>query len=72
MSSGEYFSARGLLRIDAVLSHISTICRKFTVFDHTAVVLLEKIMIYASFAAPVYGYIDADHTTAEAEIPNKI
>ncbi len=72
MSLGEYFSARGIIQIDAVLSHISTICRKLTVFDHTAVVLLEKIMIYASFAAPVYGYIDADHTTAEAEIPNKI
>jgi len=72
MSLGEYFSAKGLIRIDAVLSHISTISRKLTVFDHTAVVLLEKIMIYASFAAPVYGSTDADHTTTEAEIPNKI
>jgi len=72
MSLGEYFSARGLIRIDAVLSHISTICRMLTVFDHTAVVVLEKIMIYAIFAAPAYGSIEADHTSAEAQIPNKI
>jgi hypothetical protein len=72
MSLGEYFSVRGIIRIDAVLSHISTICRKLTVFDHTAVVALEKIMIYASFAAPAYGFIDVDHTSAEAQIPNKI
>jgi hypothetical protein len=71
MSLREYFRP-GQIPIDAVLSYISTICRKLTVFDHTAVVVLEKIMIYASFAAPVNGYIDADHTTAEAEIPNKI
>jgi hypothetical protein len=72
MSLREYFSARGIIRIDAVLSHISTICRKLTVFDHTAVIVLEKIMIYASFAAPVYGYTDADHTSAEVQILNKI
>ena len=55
---GEYFSAMSLIPIDVVLSHISTICRKLTVFDHTAVVVLEKIMVNASFAAPVYGSTD--------------
>jgi hypothetical protein len=58
MSLGEYFSVRCLTPGDAVLSHISAICRKLTVFDHTAVVVLEKIMVYASFAAPVYGSTD--------------
>ena len=58
MSLGEYFSPRCLIPIDAVLSHTSAICRKLTVFDHTAVVVLEKIMVYASFAAPVYGSTD--------------
>ena len=72
MSLGEYFSARGIIRIDAVLSHISTICRKLTVFDDTGVVVLAKIMIYASLAAPAYGSIDADYTSAEAQITNKI
>jgi len=70
MSLGEYFSGRGRTPIDAVLSHVSTICRKLTVFDHTAVVGLEKIMVYASFAAPVYGF--TDYITAQAETPNKI
>jgi hypothetical protein len=70
MSLREYFSARGIIRIDALLSHISTICRKLTVFDHTAVVVLEKIMVYASFVAPVYGSTDC--IAAEAETPNKI
>ena len=46
MSLGEYFSPRCLIPIDAVLSHTSAICRKLTVFDHTAVVVLEKIMGY--------------------------
>jgi hypothetical protein len=66
MSLGEYFSTRGIIPIDDVLNHISTICRKLTLFDHTAVVLLEKIMVYASFAAPVYGsnhYITAEDKT---------
>jgi hypothetical protein len=58
MSLGEYFSARGIILIDAVLNHISTICRKLTIFDHTAVAVLEKIMVNASFAAPVYGSTD--------------
>jgi hypothetical protein len=58
MSLGEYFSVRCLTPGDAVLSHISAICRKLTVFDHTAVVVLEKITVYASFAAPVYGSTD--------------
>ncbi|PWU79757.1 MAG: hypothetical protein DLM72_15680 [Candidatus Nitrosopolaris wilkensis] len=69
MSLGEYFSVRCLTPGDAVLSHISAICRKLTVFDHTAVVVLEKIMVYASFAAPVYGSTDC--ITAEMT-PNKI
>ena len=70
MSLGEYFSARDLIPIDAIVNHILTICRKLTVFDHTAVVVLEKIMVYASFVAPVYGSTDC--ITAEAETPNKI
>jgi hypothetical protein len=70
MSLGEYFSPRCLIPIDAVLSHTSAICRKLTVFDHTAVVVLEKIMVYASFVAPVYGSTDC--ITAEAKTPNKI
>jgi hypothetical protein len=70
MSLGEYFSTRGIIPIDDVLNHISTICRKLTVFDHTAVVVLEKIMVYASFAAPVYG--STHYITAEDETPNKI
>lgn len=70
MSLGEYFSPRCLIPIDAILSHTSAICRKLTVFDHTAVVVLEKIMVYASFVAPVYGSTDC--IAAEAETPNKI
>ena len=70
MSLGGYFSTRGLIPIDAVLSHISAICRKLNVLDHIAVVVLEKIMVYASFAAPVYGSTDC--ITNEAETPNKI
>ena len=70
MSLGVYFSPRCLIPIDAVLSHTSAICRKLTVFDHTAVVVLEKIMVYASFVTPVYGSTDC--ITAEAETPNKI
>ena len=70
MSLGEYFSARGIIPIDDVLNYISTICRKLTVFDHTAVVVLEKIMAYASFAAPVYGFTHC--ITAQDETPNKI
>ena len=70
MSLGEYFSPRCLIPIDAVLSHTSAICRKLTVFDHIAVVVLEKIMVYASFAALLYGSTDC--ITAEVETPNKI
>jgi hypothetical protein len=70
MSSGEYFNVRRLIPRDAVLSHISAICRKLPVFDHTAVVVLEKIMAYASFAALLYGSTDC--ITAEVETPNKI
>jgi len=70
VSLGDYFNARGLTSIDAVLSHISTICRNRTVFDNTAVVVLERIVAYASFAAPVYG--STDYITPEAETPNKI
>jgi hypothetical protein len=70
MSLGGYFSARGIIRIDAFLNHISTICRKLTIFHHTAIVVLEKIMVYSSFAAPVYG--STHYITAEAETPNKI
>ncbi|MGB7953347.1 MAG: hypothetical protein WCF23_05150 [Candidatus Nitrosopolaris sp.] len=70
MSLGEYFSARCLIPINVVLNHISTICRKLTIFDHTVVVVLEKIMVYASFAAPVYG--STNYITAQAETPNKI
>jgi hypothetical protein len=69
MSLGEYFSPMCLIPINAVLSHISAIYRKLTVFDHTAVVVLEK-MVYVSFAAPVFGSTDC--ITAEAETPNKI
>jgi hypothetical protein len=68
MSFGEYFSTTGPIPIDAVISHISTICGKLTVFDHT--VVLEKLMVYTSFAAPFYG--SADCVTAEAETPIKI
>jgi len=72
MSLREYFSTRRIIPIDDVLNHISTICRKLTLFAHTAVVVLDKIMVYASFAAPAYGSTDADHTSAEAQILNKI
>ncbi len=51
--------------MDAVLSHILAICRKLTVFNSTAVAVLEKIMVYSSFAAPVYG--STDYINAEAE-----
>jgi hypothetical protein len=70
MSLREYFSARGIIPIDDVLNHISIICRKLTIFHHTAIVVLEKIMAYSSFAAPVYG--STHYITAEAETPNKI
>ncbi len=55
MSLGGYFSTMGLIPINVI---------------HTAVVVLEKIMVYASFAAPVYGFTDC--ITAEAKTPNKI
>jgi hypothetical protein len=70
MSLREYFSTRGIIPIDDVLNHISTICRKLTLFDRTAVVVLEKMMVHASFAAPVYGSTRC--ITAEDETPNKI
>jgi hypothetical protein len=70
MSLGEYFSTRGIIPIDDVLNRISTICRKLAVFDHTAVDVLEKIMVYSSFAAPVYG--STHYIIAENKTPNKI
>jgi hypothetical protein len=70
MSLREYFSPRGRIPIHDVLNHISIICRKLTIFHHTAIVVLEKIMVYSSFAAPVYG--STHYITAEAETPNKI
>jgi len=72
MSFGEYFSTRGTIPISIhdVLNHISIICRKLTVFDRTAVVVLEKIMVYASFAAPVYGFTHC--ITGQDETSNKI
>jgi hypothetical protein len=65
MSLGGYFSARGIIPIDAFLNHISTICSRLTIFLHTAIVVLEKIMVYSSCAAPVYG--STHYITAEAD-----